>query len=217
MTIYVALAYYRQSTYEDYTHPVNVKGYGFYDNQSLNVPKRISRNSDGSSLEPLNLDTRSRESSQYSHTRDTHYEAYRIRRLSGSSFPEEETQYYTRSPRSPRSPMSPRSPRSPHSPAARSPPVSPRLAMLPVWSSPTAQTMHRADTVSSATTLRSMHGLMSVPEESEGDSASSYQVSLLSPVDDEDDDSKTVVGETPPVPLIQEINEDGVVQPARSD
>ncbi|KAK5995609.1 hypothetical protein PT974_04023 [Cladobotryum mycophilum] len=92
MVIYTIRAYRRLSTYDDYSHPVNVKGYGFNDNASLHRDNSYSsrlglrmsmdkgsRLSFGSVSEPAQP-AEPHMSRRYSHERDTQFDEYLNRR-----------------------------------------------------------------------------------------------------------------------------------------
>lgn len=200
MAIYSTIAFYRTSTYDDLTHPVNTKGYGFSDEDSLYVPKRGSRQdrlSAGSASDIFGSEAGSRNSS-YSHARDTQFDEYRARQISWSSIPDEER---LRSPE-----MTPL-----QSPPLRTPPrLVPKPDAAPnVTVTTTVDALRRAPSVTSASTMRSTHGLLAVPEEIEDDDDehSGTDVSLLSGHPDD-----SMYG----LERIVEDNEDGtVVEPQR--
>lgn len=174
MAVYATVAFYRISTYDDLTHPVNTKGYGFSDEDSLYIPKRGSRQdrlSAGSASDIFGSEAGSRNSS-YSHARDTQFDEYRARQISWSSIPDDE-----RLRNQETQPL--------QSPPLRTPPrLVPKPEAAPnVTVTTTVDALRRVPTVTSASTLRSTHGLVSVPEEIEDDDDdenSLTEVSLLS-------------------------------------
>ncbi|KAK2609127.1 hypothetical protein QQS21_002354 [Conoideocrella luteorostrata] len=99
LAIYAIVTYRRLSQYDDYVRPVNVKGYGFSDNdhRDFSYSSRLSirnsmdkRGSIGSHRlsigsahnEPVGLQNLQRTPSYYSHERDTQFDEYVARRNS---------------------------------------------------------------------------------------------------------------------------------------
>ncbi|KAL7951408.1 hypothetical protein V8C42DRAFT_7274 [Trichoderma barbatum] len=102
LAIYAIMAYRRLSKYDDYSHPVNVKPYGFSDGLDNDTPyssvssrtglrssmdKRGSLGSDrlsvGSLSSPSLIPPAEQRPRRYSHERDTQFDEYMVRKTSG--------------------------------------------------------------------------------------------------------------------------------------
>ena len=176
MAVYALITHRRLSTYDDYSHPANVKGYRFNDDFQttrspiLSLNKRGSlgsaRLSLGSIYDPIDLEAYVRTPNSYNHERDTQFEEYMARRSFSNGRVDEE--------RAVGSKLGSRSPESP--PGTDS-----------IFLTGTVRSTQRGPTMR-ATSWASDQALVSVPEETaDFDAQTTDEVSLLTPDATEED------------------------------
>lgn len=169
MVLYAVVTHRRLSAYDDYSHPANVKGYGFNDYSQATKSSRLSINkrgslgsarlSVGSMNEPVHLESLSK--TPYSHQRNTQFEEYMARRSFSNGRRDEENTIGSRS--------------------GSQSPSSPPSSTDPTWLAGAVRSSQRGPAIR-ATSWASDHVLVSVPEEEvEMDARTTDEVSLLTP------------------------------------
>ncbi len=169
MALYAVITHRRLSAYDDYSHPANVKGYGFNDYSQATKSSRLSmdkrgslgsaRLSVGSINEPVHLESLTK--TPYSHERNTQFEEYMARRSFSNGRTDEENAIGSKS-------------------GSQSPP-SPPGGTDPTFLTGAVRSSQRGPAVR-ATSWASDHVLVSVPEEDASIYARTTDaVSLLTP------------------------------------